>query len=130
MDKLVDTINAARLKMVERFLHNKNMSHDIMQGAIHRLRMYAKTDDNPMETNICDYVDPQTTKWLYHLKKWMEEKGITMINRSYLSRIKRDGKGTPTGNRQQDIAIINTVQQKTNKKQKHDATVGWWFKLF
>ena len=35
IDKLVDTINAARLKMLERFLHNHNMSHDIILGAIH-----------------------------------------------------------------------------------------------
>ena len=65
IDCIEDTINAARLKMVERFLNNDNMSTDIMLGTIHRLRRYARTRHNPMETDVCKYIDPAPNMWIY-----------------------------------------------------------------
>ena len=76
IDCIEDTINATRLKMVERFLNNDNMSTDIMLGTIHRLRRYARTRQNPMETDVCKYIDPAPHMWIYHLKLWMEKHDI------------------------------------------------------
>ena len=115
IDKLVDVINAARLKMLERFLHNHNMSHDIILGAIHRLRKYAKTNTNPMETKICDYVEPCETMWLYHLKQWMEEHDIELRGGPQHETVPMDAAGAIMITKTKDRAIIDDIYSKRNK---------------
>jgi hypothetical protein len=119
VDKIEDTINTTRLKMVERFLYNQDMSHDIILGTIHRLREYARTSKSPMEVAICDYIDPNPNMWIYHLKKWMESEGreIQLHNATYHQKVSRDGSGTPTINMHNDAAIIDCLQYKTHKPQ-------------
>ena len=108
LDKLEDTINAARLKMVERFLHGHRMSYDIMTGTIYRLQHYARTDENPMSAEVCEYITPRNDMWLYNLKRWMEQHQIEL---------KQGETPVVVGKYEYDQPIIDGITQKRHKRE-------------
>ena len=117
VSELADLINAQRLKVLERFLQGDRMSHYIAVGAIHRLRLYAKTDRSPLTQAVCGYIDPAPHMWLYHLKQWMEQHEITMTYEADYHAEPHTIDGKTAGRCPGDRGVIGCLKYEKHKRQ-------------
>ena len=104
-NSIIDQVNTERLMILLSCMEEGGQMKKIINGAIYRLKMEARINNNPLATTITNYMTPNTKSWLYNLKVWMEKKDITII---------QPGNDTL---QKQDKSIMETCERLTGKNE-------------